>query len=152
MVREGTWMKQVVIAVDPGREKCGFAVVSTAGEVVYKAVLDIAALPAAVQRWAGDETVEVASWVLGDRTGAKAAASVLREAGVPERLIRTVDEHRSSEAGRRRYWREKPPRGWRRLIPTSMQAAPEPYDDFVAVELAHRYLAGASGEPKRVGP
>lgn len=143
-------MPPVVIAVDPGREKCGFAVVDTHGAVVYQCVADVQQLPDLVRRWSEGSGADVAAWVIGDRTGAKAAAGVLRDAGVSASLIHTVDEHRSSEEGRRRYWRAKPPRGWRRLIPTSMQTPPEPYDDFVAVELAHRYLAGASGGQKRV--
>ena len=35
-----------------------------------------------------------------------------------------------------------PPRGWRRLLPVSMQMPPEPYDDYVAVILAQRFLRG----------
>ncbi len=52
-----------------------------------------------------------------------------------------IDEHRSSEQGRRRYFRENPPRGWRRLLPVGLQTPPRAYDDYVAVVLAERYLA-----------
>lgn len=136
---------KAVIAIDPGREKCGFAVVSLSGDVVYKAIVDVRELPEVVTRWASEAGLDVVACAIGDRTGARDVVAALRAAGVRPELIRSVDEHRSSEAGRRRYWREKPPRGWRRLIPVSMQTPPEPYDDFVAVELAHRYLADVSG-------
>ncbi|HKM17981.1 MAG TPA: pre-16S rRNA-processing nuclease YqgF, partial [Limnochordia bacterium] len=35
-----------------------------------------------------------------------------------------------------------PPRGWRRLLPVSLQTPPVPIDDYVAVILAQRYLDG----------
>jgi hypothetical protein len=64
----------------------------------------------------------------------------LGEGGCPLEPV-LVDEHRSSEQGRRRYFRDNPPRGWRRLLPVGLQTPPRAYDDYVAVILAERYLA-----------
>lgn len=134
-------MTKVVVAIDPGREKCGVAVVSLAGDVVEKFIIDVGQLPQAVQYVAEDPGYSVAVYVVGDRTGTDDIVERLAGAGVPPEAIRTVDEHRSSEIGRRRYWDDNRPRGWRRLLPLGMQVPPEPYDDYVAVELAYRYLA-----------
>jgi hypothetical protein len=54
--------------------------------------------------------------------------------------LRAVDEHGTTLRARARYFTDHPPRGWRRLIPRSLQTPPEPYDDYVAVLLAEAAL------------
>ena len=39
------------------------------------------------------------------------------------------------------YFREHPPRGWRRLVPTGLQLPPVPVDDYAAILIARRFLA-----------
>jgi hypothetical protein len=51
-----------------------------------------------------------------------------------------VNERDSTLEARDLYWKEVPPRGWRRLVPLSLQVPPEPIDDFAAVVLARRHL------------
>lgn len=127
----------VVAAIDPGREKCGVAVVTLTCEVVSQAVVPTHELA----RWLGQVPQPVAAYVVGHRTGRSLVLDVLRDLEVPEDAVQVVDEDRSTELGRQRYWAAKRPRGWRRLLPTSLQVPPEPYDDFVAVVLAERYLS-----------
>ena len=79
-----------------------------------------------------------ATLVLGDRTAAKDVRALLGEQ-VEARTV-LVDEHRSTEQGRQRYFEDNPPRGWRRLLPVGLQTPPCPYDDYVAVVIAERYL------------
>jgi RNase H-fold protein (predicted Holliday junction resolvase) len=129
-----------VLAVDPGREKCGLAVVHADGRVLHRAVVATSDIGEAVENAVRTHRVELL--LLGDRT---AAAHVCRALGKRVHLNTVmVDEHRSSEHGRRRYFRENPPRGWRRLLPLGLQTPPRPYDDYVAVVLAERYLAAQS--------
>lgn len=78
--------------------------------------------------------------VVGDGTGSKAFLDDLRRAGVAARDVALVDERLSSEEARRRYFAENPPRGWRRLLPWTLQTPPVPIDDYVAVILGERYL------------
>lgn len=141
-------MTEVVVAVDPGRDKCGVAVVSVSGQVEEKAVVEAGRLAAFVSRILADRRYRIAAVAVGDRTATAAVVERLKAAGVPAEHIYLVDEHRSSEVGRRRYWRDNPPRGWRRLIPVGLQVPPEPYDDYVAVELAFRYLASSGAGPE----
>ncbi len=77
--------------------------------------------------------------VVGNRTGARDVSAALRERC--QLTPTSVDEHHSTLQGRRRYFAENPPRGWRRLLPLGLQTPPHPYDDYVAVVLAERYLA-----------
>jgi hypothetical protein len=123
--------------VDPGRAKCGIAVLRADGSLLYKAVVRTAEIADVVERAVRE--YGVARLLLGDRT---AAADVCRALDARVRVdTLLVDEHRSSEQGRRRYFRENPPRGWRRLLPIGLQTPPRPYDDYVAIVLAERYLA-----------
>ncbi len=126
-----------VLAVDPGTEKCGLAVVQSDGTVLHHEVLPVANLASVAAERAQRHAVQRV--VVGDRTGAREIRDALSaQLALP---IFLVDEHRSSEQGRRRYFRDNPPRGWRRLLPVGLQTPPRPYDDYVAIVLAERHLA-----------
>jgi hypothetical protein len=81
-----------------------------------------------------------ATVVVGDGTRsrpvAQAAAALI---GAGRVVVR--DEHGTTLLARARYWREHPPRGVWRLVPTTLRVPPEPFDDLVAVILAERFLA-----------
>ena len=127
-----------VLAVDPGRDKCGIAVVRADGQVLYRGIVSATQVADQVSQLV--KQYDVVRLLLGDRTAAKEVGRRLRESGCPlEPLL--IDEHRSSEEGRRRYLRDNPRRGWRRLLPIGLQTPPRAYDDYVAVILAERYLA-----------
>ncbi len=125
-----------VIAVDPGRDKCGLALVRCDGCVLHKAVVPAGEIGQVVARLLED--YPCSALALGDRTAASDIEAVIGERVQVEAVF--VDEHRSTEQGRRRYFRDNPPRGWRRLLPIGLQTPPCPYDDYVAVVLAERYL------------
>lgn len=128
-----------MLAVDPGREKCGMAVVTRAGAVLIQEIVPVCDLPLRVAHHIGRFGVETI--VLGDRTGAREARSMLRQAGITLEIA-FVDEDHSSEMGRRRFLMHNPPHGWRRLLPIGLREPDRPYDDFVAVILAERFLNG----------
>jgi len=129
--------KEVIVAVDPGREKCGVAVVASDLELILK---EIVSRDEAVNR-----VLELAEKhgarkvVLGDRTGSRGFASEIQQEHPPFEII-FIDEHRSSMEGRRRYLLDHPLPGLGRLIPLSLRAPKEPFDDYVAVVLAERYF------------
>ena len=126
-----------VVAVDPGTNKCGLAVLSGSGEVLDRQVLGPESVPDAIRE--AVETHGADTVVLGDRTAARAVWDRLRRSGLQLQTV-LVDEHRSSEQARERYFKENPPRGWRKLIPRGLLLPPCPVDDYVAVILAERYL------------
>lgn len=127
----------IVAAVDPGREKCGVAVVAGNGDVLEQSVVPterlVDEMEARVRRFSPERIL------LGDGTTSRAAETAIREAmpGIP---VEIVDEYRTTDDARRAYWKAHPPTGWRRFLPTGMQVPPVPVDDFVAVLLAQRYL------------
>jgi len=130
----------LVIAVDPGRDKCGVAVVRSDGTCPEKRVVaaaEVGEVAAAMAAGHGATTL-----VIGDRTGSRETVRALERLGVFESIVRT-DEHRSTEEAKELYFREQPPRGLRRLIPAGFLRPPEPLDHYAAWVLGRRFF-GAS--------
>lgn len=127
----------IVLGIDPGRDKCGLAVVSK-DQILIKQVVARKEYLGVVKQWVAEYNVK--QIVLGDGTGSSEFLAEVEGASLPCQVI-TVDERHTSEEARRRYWVDNDPKGWKKLIPTSMQVPPEPYDDYVAVILAERFLA-----------
>lgn len=136
--RSGAGRSRVVLAVDPGREKCGVAV-ARGRDILARAVLPTAELLATVQEWSA--RFGVGRILLGGGTGSEAIRRALARPDLPP--LEPVVEGGTTLEARRRYFAEHPPRGWRRLVPLSMQVPPEPYDDYVAVLLIERAGEGA---------
>ena len=124
----------IVLAVDPGREKCGVAVCGPEG-VVARRVVRVSDLPSVARDWVA--TYGVRAVVVGDQTGCAHVFALLRD--IPVQVEAAVERGSTLQA-RRRYFQDHPPRGWRRLIPRSFQLPPVPYDDYAALVLAEAYL------------
>lgn len=140
--RNGPSKPEAVIAVDPGRDKCGLAVVKADGTVLVKGIIAREEAAEQVKRLAHAHGVDTV--VLGDRTGSRPLAQEIRaafgEPGAGALRVAFVDEHESSMEGRRRYLEDHPLRGLGRLVPLSMRTPGEPFDDYVAVILAERFF------------
>jgi RNase H-fold protein (predicted Holliday junction resolvase) len=133
-------IQEVVIAVDPGREKCGVAVVGRPDIIVFRAVVPTETVAATIQGLAAQ--YETLSLVLGNGTFSRVIQQRLETSQqVGKRLkIISVEEYRTTDMAKARYWRENPPRGWRRILPVTMQVVPVPVDDYAAVILAEKYF------------
>ena len=132
MAQRGT-----VLAIDPGRSKCGIAVVigGTEPEVLYRAVVPTDQIAQVLVELAARHRLDLI--LIGNGTTSSEAAQAAETVAVPVEL---VEERLTSVEARKRYFAENPPRGIRRLIPTSLQTPDRPYDDYVAVILAERYF------------
>jgi RNase H-fold protein (predicted Holliday junction resolvase) len=141
--------KETIVSVDPGREKCGVAVVTSDLELILKEIVS--------RDEAVDRVLELAKKygsyriVLGDRTGSREFACEIAKAKEgygsltdkehdPYPEVVFIDEHESSMEGRRRYLLDHPLRGLGRLLPVSLRTPGEPFDDYVAVILAERFF------------
>jgi len=129
----------LVMGIDPGRDKCGVAVLNAAGDIKFQRVVPTEELDRAIKSLAAE--FDIATVILGDGTTHKSAAEKISAAGLTFRL---VDEKHTTEEARRLYWKKNPPHGWRKLLPTSMQVPPEPVDAIVAEILVRRYLEAKS--------
>lgn len=124
-----------VLAVDPGRQKCGIAACAP-GEVLAHRVVPVTDLALVARDWAARYRVERV--VVGTGTGARDAVAAL--AGLPVPIL-AVSERGTTLAARARYFADHPPRGWKRLLPRSLLMPRGPYDDYAAIVLGETYLA-----------
>lgn len=130
-----------VLGIDPGRSKCGIAVVTESKEIKARSVVAVPDLPEEVERLVGE--YEVKRIILGSGTGARSVSSILtsvlsRLEGIE--LIQAPEKDTTLRA-RKLYFETNPARGWRRLLPPGMRIPPEPYDDFSAAIIATDFLA-----------
>lgn len=125
------------LAIDPGRAKCGWALVEPDGRIVDRGISARAEILSDLIRLTARHSVDLI--VLGNRTGHRDLRAEIEQCPGWHGRICLVEENRSSEEARRRCVRETA-RGWRRLLPASLRYPQQPYDDYVAVILAERYL------------
>lgn len=127
----------MVLGIDPGTRKCGYALVGavrqTPAELGIVPTEDLGpVLAEIVARFAPSAIA------LGGGTHAGAIGEVLATLGIP---VEIVDERATTLLARERYFAANPPKGWRRLVPRGMLLPPRPIDDFAAVLIAERLLA-----------
>ncbi len=134
------------MAIDPGRVKCGIAV-GRRGVILARTVVATDRVTEVVETWVGEFGVQ--RILLGEGTGSASVRAALRGLAGQAR-VEGVAETRSTLEARRRYFRDHPPRGWRRLLPLSLQVPPEAYDDYVAELLLER-AEGGGGRRDGVG-
>ena len=130
-----------VLAIDPGRGKCGVAVVEKKdGTIGYRAVLSVSELlsllPSLIETYKPDAVL------MGNGTCTKHLQGEIIEC-LPDLFpLHLVSENHTSERARKRFVCENPPRQWlSRLIPVSLRTPDKPYDDYVAVILAEDFFA-----------
>ncbi len=133
-----------VIAIDPGREKCGVAVLCGSKEspmqkpeILFKATIETDTVIQTVEKLVPDHQPECI--VVGDGTGSKEIVGKLADS--QNTPVETVCEKYSTLQARKRYFEENPPRGIRRLVPLSLQVPKENYDHYVAIILGEKYLS-----------
>lgn len=132
-------MSENILAIDPGKDKCGLAILDRDGKVAEKKVISASALTQELADLAN--THEIKTLILGSGTGGKTIERQIVKLELPVNIIFANERYTTLEA-RRRYFKDNPPQGWRRFIPTSLQLPPVPYDDYAAVILGERYLEG----------
>jgi RNase H-fold protein (predicted Holliday junction resolvase) len=126
-----------ILGFDPGRDKCGLAVMGKQRQLLFHEVITSEnAIKIAAQLI---PQYEIQTLVMGNQTTAKDWNRKL-QGQFPNLSIIMVDERNSSLEARDLYWEMYPPRGLQRLIPQGMRLPPRPVDDLVAILLIERYL------------
>ncbi|MBD2015924.1 pre-16S rRNA-processing nuclease YqgF [Microcoleus sp. FACHB-53] len=128
----------MLLGFDPGRDKCGLAVMGKQQQLLYHQVVPSADAIATLQQLC--QQFSIATLVMGDQTTAKKWKQKLERELSASLPIVLVDERYSSLEARDRYWQMYPPTGLQRLIPQGMREPPRPIDDIVAILLIERYL------------
>ncbi len=126
-----------VLSIDPGRAKCGIAILNREGEVLFRGI--VAADRIVEETLALNAAYTPDAILVGAGTGSRPVLLALQQVGLSA-LLHCVDESYTSEAARKRFVGENPPKGWRRLLPHSLRTPDRPYDDYVAIILAERWI------------
>lgn len=127
----------MILGFDPGRDKCGIAIMGVDREVRYHQVVLAENAIATIESLCSQFPIELI--VMGDQTTSRSWKQKI-SASLPLVEVVQVDERYSSLEARDRFWEMFPPKGFNRLIPQGMRTPPRPVDDIVAIVLIERYL------------
>jgi RNase H-fold protein (predicted Holliday junction resolvase) len=127
-----------ILGFDPGKDKCGVAVMGINLALLYHQVVLTAETIDRIRDLC--QHYSVTQIVMGDQTTSKQWQQQLTTA-FPTLPISLVDERYSSLEARDRYWQMYPPNFLTSLIPQGMRQPPRPIDDIVAIILIERYLS-----------
>ena len=134
---EDTGKKKAWLGIDPGREKCGLALVADDHSTLKLDVCPARRLVQAVGELLG-ETPEL-TILLGDGTGHRTVKPALEEA-FPNTPLLMVSERHSSEEAREMYFSDHPPRGILRLVPRGLLKPGKLIDAYAAKAIVFRHL------------
>lgn len=136
--REFSPTQPVILGFDPGKDKCGLAVIGLDRQLYYHQVVPA---PEAI---ATIETLRlqfpISLLVMGNQTTSKQWKQRLNQELAESLNVILVDERHSTLEARDRYWQMYPPKGLTKLLPQGMRQPPRPIDDIVAILLIERYL------------
>ncbi|MBU0629626.1 MAG: Holliday junction resolvase RuvX [Candidatus Margulisbacteria bacterium] len=126
----------MILAIDPGKDKCGLAAIDNAKQASEKKVVSRQAAVGEIQEMF--RRYAPFAVVIGKSAEGKKLQKELSAAGL---VSTAVSEKNSTREARTRYWEENRPTGWIRFIPTTFRVPPVPVDDHAAVIIGERYLA-----------
>lgn len=135
-----------LLGFDPGRDKCGVAVVERCSDAeIYQVekyqvrqhqIFSASAVVDGLREIC--QQLPITTVVMGDGTTTKEWQQKIRSViSVP---IVLVDERHSTLEARDRYWQIFPPLGLLKFVPQSLRPIDRPIDDIVAIILLERYL------------
>lgn len=127
----------MILGFDPGRDKCGVAVMETNRQIHFQQVVESSQAIPTVEQLCQQLPIELI--VMGNQTTSKSWQQKIATNLIISIPVVTVDERNSSLEARDRYWQMYPPQGLTRLIPQGMRIPPRPIDDIVAILLIERY-------------
>lgn len=128
----------MLLGFDPGRDKCGIAVMGVDRQITFRQVVPSETVPKTIKKICQEFPISVC--VIGNQTTSKEWSKKLKPCLSDAVRLFKVDEHNSSLEARDRYWELHPPKGIQRFIPQGMRLPPVPVDDIVAIILIERYL------------
>ena len=129
----------MILAIDPGKEKNGLAVLNREGNVLKQEIAPQKEIKETILQLLSKHVISVI--VVGRSVFGRELEKTLLRMDIKNNII-FVSEKNSTLEARKRYWKDNRPKGLWRLIPTSLRFPPVPVDDYAAVVLGERYLKG----------
>lgn len=129
-------MKNEILAIDPGREKTGIAILNNSDVLEHK-IINSEELVQIIKSLL--EKYIIKTIIMGNGTSSKKKYDLLKREFM-DRDIVLINEYRTTDEARKLYFQENPPKGWKKLIPLGMQVPPVPVDDYAAIVIGRKYL------------
>ncbi|MDY3875647.1 MAG: pre-16S rRNA-processing nuclease YqgF [Megamonas funiformis] len=129
-------MNDEILAIDPGREKTGIAILKNSDVLEHK-IINSDELVQIIKSLL--EKYIIKTIVMGNGTSSKKKYDLLKREFI-DRDIVLINEYRTTDEARKLYFQENPPKGWKKLIPLGMQVPPVPVDDYAAIVIGRKYL------------
>ena len=129
-------MNDEILAIDPGREKTGIAILKNSDVLEHK-IINSEELVQIIKSLL--EKYIIKTIVMGNGTSSKKKYDLLKREFI-DRDIVLINEYRTTNEARKLYCQENPPKGWKKLIPLGMQVPPVPVDDYAAIVIGRKYL------------
>lgn len=129
-------MNDEILAIDPGREKTGIAILKNSDVLEHK-IINSEELVQIIKSLLGKYIIKTI--VMGNGTSSKKKYDLLKREFI-DRDIVLINEYRTTDEARKLYFQENPPKGWKKLIPLGMQVPPVPVDDYAAIVIGRKYL------------
>lgn len=129
-------MNDEILAIDPGREKTGIAILKNSDVLEHKIINSeelVQIIKSLLERYI------IKTIVMGNGTSSKKKYDLLKREFI-DRDIVLINEYRTTDEARKLYFQENPPKGWKKLIPLGMQVPPVPVDDYAAIVIGRKYL------------
>ena len=129
-------MNDEILAIDPGREKTGIAILKNSDVLEHK-IINSEELVQIIKSLL--EKYIIKTIVMGNGKKKKKKYDLLKREFI-DRDIVLINEYRTTDEARKLYFQENPPKGWKKLIPLGMQVPPVPVDDYAAIVIGRKYL------------
>lgn len=129
-------MKNEILAIDPGREKTGIAILNNSDVLEHK-IINSEELVQIIKSLL--EKYIIKTIVMGNGTSSKKKYDLLKREFIDKDIV-LINEYRTTDEARKLYFQENPPKGWKKLIPLGMQVSPVPVDDYAAIVIGRKYL------------
>ena len=129
-------MKNEILAIDPGREKTGIAILNNSDVLEHK-IINSEELVQTIKSLL--EKYIIKTIIMGNGTSSKKKYDLLKREFI-DRDIVLINEYRTTDEARKLYFQENPPKGRKKLIPLGMQVPPVPVDDYAAIVIGRKYL------------
>ncbi|MDP2945588.1 MAG: Holliday junction resolvase RuvX [Atribacterota bacterium] len=129
--------EEIIIAIDPGTKKCGYAVADSNLSVLQREVVPTEKITKTIED--SLNIYKINKIILGNGTNYKNIEERLKNQFSLLKII-LIEEKFSTLEARKKYFEAHPPRGILKIIPLSLRVPPGHYDDFVAILLAEKYF------------
>ncbi|MFW5897593.1 MAG: Holliday junction resolvase RuvX [Halanaerobium sp.] len=138
-------MSKYLLALDPGRDKIGTAVLDYEAQEQEKTIVKIDELSEHLKEIF--KIYKIEEIIIGNGTGAEKVIKLIKN-NFKSRKIKLVEEEFTTEEAQARYLKEKPMSNYEKLLRKIVSwKLKKPLDDYAALIIAEKYLKKLDKSP-----